>query len=104
MAAPVLLVGQARKVSLVPSVESRVPSSVVSAPSGAKVTEASEDLQRLLLCFEQGGGVGPHAAQSVGPLGAWGAHRVESKRGRIEKDALVLDLLDDRPLGEHVFQ
>src|SRR4051812_14827317 len=107
-AAPLLVsvfsIGQARKASLVPSVEWRVPSRLVSALSGPKVTEAPQDLERLLLCFEQGRGVGPHPTQGVGPLGARRAQRVQPEGRRIEKDALALDLLDHRSFGEDVFE
>src|SRR5690348_838247 len=78
--------------------------SVATAPSGAKVAEASQDLERLLLRLEEGGRVGADAAERVGPLGARRAHRVEAKCRRVEEDALALHLFDDGALGEHVLE
>src|SRR6266513_1933116 len=95
--------GHARKASFVWSDERRRPS-VASAPSTAKVAEASKDLERLLLRFEQGGRVGADAEEGVGPFGTRRALGVEAECGRGEEDALGLHFLDYRPLGEDGFE
>jgi hypothetical protein len=68
------------------------------------MAETSQDLERFLLGFHQRRGIGAYAAQGVGPFGTRRALRVESKRRRVEKDALPLDLFDHGPFGEHVLE
>src|SRR5437868_9032275 len=95
--------GHPRYASLMPSADLTTPL-VAGALSAVKVAETSKDLQRFLLRFEEGGGVGADAAQRVRPLGAWGAHRMEPEGGRIEQDPLALDLFDHRALGKDLFE
>src|ERR1700680_4668058 len=95
--------GQARNTILVPSADSTAPS-VASAFSAAKMPEAPKDLERFVLSLEQRRGVGPDAAQRVCPFGARGAPRMKPKCGWVEEDALALNLLDHRPLCQHVLQ
>src|SRR3981081_2067705 len=66
--------------------------------------EPSKDLECLLLRLHQCRRVGANAAEGVGPFRAWRALRVESERWGIEEDSLALNLLDDRPLGQHVLE
>src|SRR5438034_119741 len=68
------------------------------------MAESPQDLERLLLGFHQTRRVCANAVERVRPLGAGWALGVEPERGRVEKDSLALDLLDDRALGEHVLE
>src|SRR5438045_4268564 len=95
--------GHARKASRVPSAELKKPC-VASAPSGGKVPETSQDLERFLFRLEQRRRIGSNSAKRVGPLGAGRTHRVQPERGRVEEDALAFDLLDHRSLGKHFLQ
>src|SRR4029077_6100854 len=95
--------GHARYARVVPSAEANEPWAV-SALSRAKVAETSQDLQRLLLRFEQGRRVRADPAKRVCPLGTRWALRVQTEGRRIEEDALAFDLLDHRPFRQHVLE
>src|SRR5256885_17215777 len=72
--------------------------------SAAKVAEAAQDLERLLLGLHQRRRVGPDPIQRVRPLGPRRALRVKAERGRIEEDAFAGHLLDHGALGKHVLE
>src|SRR5438132_1514811 len=96
--------GHDRYASLVPSAELMNPLLATSAPSGAKVSEPTQNLERLLLGFEQRRRVRADAAQRVSPLRAGRALGMEAKCRWIKEDPLAFDLLDHRPLGQDVFE
>src|SRR5260370_27770999 len=73
-----------------------------AAVSGAKVAESAEDLERLLLRFEQGRRVSADPAQRIRPFRAGWALGVQPESGWVKENALALDLLDHWSLGEHV--
>src|SRR6266550_5160731 len=76
----------------------------VSAPSAAKVTEATQDLQRFLLGFEQRWRVGADAAQRVSPIRAWRALGMGTECRWIKEDPLAFDLLNHRALCQDVLE
>src|SRR5205085_6735115 len=85
-----------------PSTELTSPS--VAIASVAKMAESPQDLERLLLGFHQGRRVCANAVQRVCPYRAGRALGMEPEGGRVKEDALALDLLDDRTLGEHILE
>src|SRR5579859_2110460 len=76
--------GHARKAIRVPSREPTVPAAV--AVSATEMAKAAQDLQRLLLRFEQGRRIGADSVQRVGPFGARRALRVQPEGRRVEQD------------------
>src|ERR1700682_725903 len=72
--------------------------------SAAKVPESSQDLEGLLLGFEQGRRVGPNAAESVRPLRTGRALGMEPERRWVKEDPLPLYLLDHWSLGQYFFE
>src|SRR5450759_550451 len=95
--------GHARSAILPPSADSTNPSAA-TALSGAKVPEASEDLERFLLGLQQRWRVRSDAAEGIRPLGARRALRVKAEGRRVEEDAFPLHLLDHRAFRQHVLQ
>src|SRR5260370_14620188 len=95
--------GQALYASLVPSGELMNPLAA-AAVSGAKVAESAEDLERLLLRFEQGRRVSADPAQRIRPFRAAWALGVQPESGSVKENALALHLLNHWSLGEHVLE
>src|ERR1051326_1587104 len=90
----------ARYARRVPSAERTCPS--VAAVSVAKVAEAPQHLECLLLRLEQRRRVCADAVERVSPFGAWRALRMEAVGRRVEEDPFALDLLEHRPFRQHV--
>src|SRR5215510_1603461 len=77
----------------------------VAGALAAQPPHRTEDLECLLLSFEECRRVSTQAAQCVPPLGRpRGSMAVQAVGGRIEEDGLTIDLLDHSSPGEQLFQ